>query len=169
MIACSYSVISGCNSVSPNEYFDEAVLNCNLMNGFSNDGLLRELESPSFRLVAGTNTSTVMKRKEVIDNKIKYLEDNLAKIQQLPETADTRDLLHASISLYNYVLPVYKNEYHQLADLYDYSASNAEIETFARQIHDRHYSRFEELFNKLVSIGKPYAAKHHIIVNWDSF
>src|SRR5690242_10566717 len=121
-IACCFVLVS-CEMATPENYFDRAVLNCNLMHGFAGSGLRRQLESPSVKLAESGNGETVpMKRKEVIDSAITSLETNFEKVKKLKETDDARDILKASIALYEYVLPVYKTEYQQLAKLYDEGA-----------------------------------------------
>lgn len=163
----SCSVFFACNTATPENYFDEAVLNSNMLVGFANNGLSRELESPSVKLKEGTTDQTVpMPRKEVIGNKITYIESSFEKVKKLKETDDTKDIVQASVALYEYVLPVYKNEYLQLAKLYDDNASPETIQSFTQSIHDKHASKFEELYNKLIEDGKVYAAKHNIKVNW---
>ena len=167
-IACCYGFFTACNTITPENYFDIAVLNCNMMHGFAGEGLQRELENPTVKLVEGTKDQTApMKRKEIIDSKIQFIAPNLEKIKHLKQTDDTRDMLQASLSLYEYVLPVYKNEYQQLAKLYDDGASKEQIQSFGQSIHDKYYSGFEELFNKLTAVAKPYAERHNIKVNWD--
>src|SRR5215813_10863966 len=79
--------LAGCASSSPENYFNRAVLSCNMMNGFASDGLQRELESPSVQMIDGDiNKSAPMKRKEVVDNKIEIIKDNFDKLKQLSET-----------------------------------------------------------------------------------
>ena len=153
---------------TPENYFDRAVLNCNLMHGFASSGLRRELESPSVKLSETGNGETIpMERKEVIDNAIASLETNFEKVKKLKETDDARDILQASVALYEFVLPVYKTEYQQLARLYDEDAAREEIDSLARFIEIKYRSDFEKLFDRLTAAGKPYAARHGIKVNWD--
>jgi hypothetical protein len=156
-----------CDMATPENYFDRAVLNCNLMHGFASSGLRRELESPSVKLSGTGNGETIpMKRKEVIDNAITSLETNFEKVKKLKETDDTRDILQASVALYEFVLPVYKTEYQQLARLYDEGAAREEIDSLARAIETKYRSDFEKLSDRLAAAGKPYAARHGIKVNW---
>ncbi len=161
-----FLLITGCNTATPEKYFDLAVLNSNMLVGFANTGQLRELESPSVKLDEKSNQPVTMNRREVIEEKIKFVETNLEKIKGLKETADTKDILQASIALHEYILPVYKTEYGQLAKLYDERASKENIELKAREINEKYYSRFEELYNKLISTGKIYAERNSIKVNW---
>jgi hypothetical protein len=161
-------LLSACHFVTEQTYFDRAVLNVmNMSNGFSGDGLLSELESPSVRLVEGSDNKTVaIKRKEVIDAKIQFLEENLRSIKELEETPDTKDILQTSRALNEYVLPVYKNEYRQLAKLYDEGAPKEQIQALAQKIHNTYYTGYDNLCKRLVSYGKPYAEQNHIRVNW---
>ena len=154
---------------TPENYFDRAVLTTNSMIGFANEGLERELDQPSAKMVDGDiNHPVPMKRKEIIDNKIQNLEEDLAKLKRLKETADTKEMLQTSIALYEYILPVYKNEYQQLAKLYDGIGGVEEIQAAKDAIHDKYYNGFDELYKKLIAIGKLYASKHNIKVDWRS-
>lgn len=167
IVLLSLVLLSGCNLATPENYFDRAVLNCNMMTGFATEGQRRELEQPSAKLVPGTKDQTEpMKRKEVIERKITYLEGAYTEIKNLRETEDTREMLHASIALYDYVFPVYKSEYRQLAKLYDDGAPKEQIASFAKSISDKYFAGYADRLDKVTDAGKPYAAKHNIIVNW---
>jgi hypothetical protein len=167
LTGCYWQFVA-CNSASPETYFGIAVLNCNMMHGFAGTSLQRELESPSVKMVDGNIDNVApMKRKEIIDNKIEILETNLAKLKALKKTDDTRYMLEASVALYDYVLPVYKNEYRELARLYDENSSTENVHTFAQSISDKYYSTYLQLFEKLTKAGKKFAEKHAINVNWD--
>ena len=164
-VSCFFT---SCNTATPENYFDAAVLNCNMMHGFATDGILRELESPSVKLVEGTKDKTEpMKRAEVIQSKIESLQPYYEKVKELKQTDETKGMLLASIGLYEYVLPVYKNEYMQLAKLYDDGAPKEQITALEQSIEQKYYPGFETLFVKLENEGKTYAAKNNINVKWD--
>jgi hypothetical protein len=133
--------------------------------GFANDRLLQELESPSVKLVEDNKTAT-MQRSEVIQSKIDFSEDVLKKLKGIKETGDTKEMITASTALYNYMLPVYKTEYQQLAKLYDEKASTESIQVQAQAIHDKYYQGFDALYNKLITVGKAFAQQHNITVHW---
>lgn len=167
VLTAAYFLLS-CNTTSPEKYFDIAVLNTNMMHGFATNVLQRELESPSVKLVEGTTDKTEpMKRKEIIDGKIAYIEEAYGKVKDLKQTDETKAMLQSSLALYEYVLPVYKNEYLQLAKLYDDGASKEQIDAMEQSIETKYYPNFEVLSNKLTDAGKPYAAKNNINVKWD--
>ncbi|MEO8664238.1 MAG: hypothetical protein ABI462_01985 [Ignavibacteria bacterium] len=161
-----FILLTACNTVTPEKYFDVAVLNVNLINNFAGNGLFRELESPSVKLSEKTGDAEPMQRSEIIQMKISTIETNFEKVKNLKETPDTKEMLAASLALYNYVIPVYKKEYVQLAELFDRNAGNEEIQSVSNSIHDKYYSHFSELYDKLVSAGKIYAEKNAIKVNW---
>lgn len=144
------------------------MLNCNLMHGFAGRGLASELESPSVKLSDTGNGATVpMKRKEIIDGKMQFLETCFERVKRLKQTDDTREMLQASVALYEYVLPVYKNEYEDLAKLYDEGAPREQIDALVSSIETKYRRGFETRFDRLTSAGKPYAERHHINVKWD--
>ncbi|MFT3912294.1 MAG: hypothetical protein QM737_22900 [Ferruginibacter sp.] len=164
LISCFFFV--SCNTATPEKYFDEAVLNTNSLAGFGGDGALRQLQSPSAKL--GNNGEVVaMKRTEELDQKIKFLEEDLKKIRSLKQTAETKEMLQTSLELYELALPVYKNEYTQLAKSFDEGASKESIKLQAEAIHDKYAARYDAVYNKLISIGKVYAEKNAIKVNWN--
>ena len=161
---CSCLLFIACSKVTPEKYFNTAVLNSNLLSGFANNGMLRQLESPSLKL--GEDHGTVqMKRIEVINDKIKFIEENFEKVKDLKETEDTKEILRASIALYEFVLPVYKKDYVQLAESFDKGAPEDQIKSESAAIH-KYISKYDELYKKLISAGKSYAEKNNIKVNW---
>ena len=161
-------VLASCEDASPKTCFDRAVLNCNMISDFASKGLLRQLESPSVKLTdAKTGATAPMKRKEVVDDKIAFVEESLAKVRKLRQTDDTKDIVQASIALHEYVLPVYRNEYQQLAKLYDGGAAKAEIDGLASAISTKYGPGVAVLFDRLTTAGKAYATKHDIKVRWD--
>lgn len=165
-ILFSCYLLSACNTPSPENYFDIAVLNISMLHGFAGDGFNRELESPSVKATGNKGQYAPMPRKEVVDTKIQFLQSNFEKLKKLKETPDTKDILQNSLALHEYVLPVYKGEYVQLAKLYDEGDSKEAIQANTQSIHDKYSAHFEDLYNKLISSGKVYAERHQIKVNW---
>lgn len=164
VVLIGWVLVAACNTATPEKYFDIAVLNSNMFVGFANEGQLRELESPSAKMVDGKTVA--MQRMEVLNAKIQYLAESYGKLKALKETEDAKDILQASSALYEYVLPVYKNEYTQLAEMYDKNSSKEQIAFQAKGIQDKYFARYDELYQTLIIRGKLYAEKHHIQVNW---
>jgi hypothetical protein len=156
-----------CNSPAPQRYFDVAVLSANMISDFGGR-LEYELDNPSATLLEGTKDQTrPMKRSEIIEEKIKIIEEHLEDIKDLKETSDSHYILQASIALHEYMIPVYKTEYVQLAKLYDSGAPIQDIRSYQQSIWGKYGTRFSQLFDALTDAGKKYATKHDLKVNWD--
>jgi len=163
----SLQLLTGCEQPGPEKYFGIAVLNSHLVAGFANDGFQRELDQLSVAPVKGRGDQTQpMKRTDVVNDRIRFVEGNLKKLKGLKETSDTREILQASIQLHEFILPVYRSEYQQLADMYDDCMPNDTIRDAAEAIHDKYSAGFEERYNALINSGKMFATKHKIPVNW---
>jgi hypothetical protein len=161
-------LLSSCNNASPENYFDEAVLNVNLITPFGGQAALQYLAHPSVKLVPGTKDQTTpMTRKEIIEDQIQRVEGNLTKIRALPDSEEARDMVQTSIKLHEFVLPVYKTEYRDLAKLYDDDRSQQERVSKAQEIDTKYLAGYQALFHRLVELGKAYAAKHNIKVQWN--
>jgi hypothetical protein len=103
----------------------------------------------------------------MMETKVQFLESAMAKIKKLPHDGDAKDMVQASIALYEFALPVYKTDYLQLAQLYDSGASAEQTAAFAKRLNDKYYPRFEVLHQNLTAAGKDYASRHKIDVQWD--
>jgi hypothetical protein len=163
----SWMAFTACTTTTPEKYFGIAVLNTNMIHGFSDEKMYRELEQPSVKLVEGTRDQTEpQKRMEMLTTKIRFLEENFSKLQALKPTPETRDMIRASVELYEYVLPVYKTEYTQLAKSFDENVPREQIEQLALALHNKYNPGFNERMNKLIELGKKYAEDNSIPVRW---
>jgi hypothetical protein len=166
LFASCLFVFSACTTTTPEKYFDVAVLNTNMVVGFAGTGFMRELESPSMKMGKTKDEVLQMQRNEVVASKLQFVEENLAKIKKMAQTADNKDILQASLALHEFMLPVLKEDYTRLATLYDGGAPKDQVLAQAQAIQDKYLSRFEQLYHKVISTGKVYAKKHDIKVNW---
>src|ERR1700758_5480859 len=161
-------LLTSCNNATPKNYFDEAVLNVNLITPFGGQAALQSLAHPSVKLVPGTKDQTTpMTRKEIVEDQIQRVEGNLTKIKALPDSEETREMVQTSIKLHEFVLPVYRTEYRELAKLYDEGGSQQERVAKAQEIDNKYSRSYQTLFNRLIELGKAYAAKHNIKVEWN--
>lgn len=161
-IACC--LLSSC-STSPEKTFGIASLNCNMLFGFAGYELKRDLATPAEKLVDEKTLATApMTRAEVVKDKLTRVEENFAQVKGLSSNDDNKEMLTASIALYEFVLPVYKNEYTALAALYDANALAEKIAAAEKNITDTYAAKFEELYNAVVKAGTAYAQKHGIPV-----
>jgi hypothetical protein len=155
-------------SEPPRTCFDRAVLNCNMFHDFAGKGMERQLELPSVKLTdVKTGASAPMTRKEVVDDKIAFIEQSLAKVRNLRQNDDNRDMVQASLALYEFVLPVYRDDYQRLAKLYDDGAPKTAIAQLSSSIATKYGPQFATLSDRLTAAGKAYATRHDIKVVWD--
>lgn len=155
-----------CSTVTPEKCFQIAVLNSNQFAGFAGSGQLRELESTSVKLGTDNVSTETMKRMEILEFKTIAIEESYKNLKELKKTDDNKEMIEASKSLYEFILPVYKSEYVKLAEMYDNNAPKEQIESLADSISSKYHPRFKELYDELIVAGKAYAGKHSIKVNW---
>ncbi len=153
-------------SHTPREYFDQAALNCNALYGFASAyELKRDIATPQEKLVdEKTMKMAPVTRAEVVKDKLTSVEENYSKVKSLGSNEDADAMLKASTALYEFVIPVYKNEYTQLAALYDANAPADKIAAVEKNITDKYAAKFEELYNNVVKTGSAYAEKNGIEV-----
>jgi hypothetical protein len=158
-------LLSSCFNVSPEKNFGIAALSSNVLYGFTGPGLHRQFASPSEKMVYEKTYATApMSRAEVLQSKLDVVEDFYSKIKALSINEDSKAMITASLALYEFVLPVYKNEYRQLAALYDSNAPADSIAAFEKSLSDKYETEFEKLHRQLLEAGKTYAARHNIAV-----
>lgn len=152
-------------STDANKYFGVAVLNSNILYGFADDALQEQFAQPSSKLVdEKTGATAIMKRAEVLEMKINAVEDAYTKVKGLTVTDETKEMLRISRTMYEFVLPVLKNEYKQLAELYDNNAPEEKIKRLEQWIRSKYAGRFEELRDSVLQMGKLYAEENNIQV-----
>ena len=162
VLGFAFALIS-CGNPPPDQLLARVVLNANLLYGFAGAGMQRDFTSPSVKLVDEKSGATApMKRAELLQTKLETVETNFAKVKALRSTDDNKEMLNAALALYEFVLPVYKNEYAQLARLYDDGAPAEQIAAMEKSIQEKYGAKFEELYAAVGATGKAYAAKHNI-------
>ncbi len=153
-------LLTSCGT-TPQKTFEIASLNCNMLFGFAGYELKRDLATPSEKLVDEKTLATApMKRAEVVKDKLTRVEEAFEKVKDLSSNDGNKEMLAASTALYEFVIPVYKNEYTALAALYDENAPAEKIAAAEKNITDKYAAKFEELYNNVVKTGTAYAEKN---------
>ena len=160
-------LFAACGPLPPEKYFDTAVLSSNMLHGFANETDWRQFESPSVKLVGDNGQTAPMKRQEIVETKIHFIEEHMEELNDISETPETKDIIASSKELFQLALPVYKSEYVQLAKLYDQGASKDQTAAMQKSIEEKYGMKFGALHEKLISFGKVYAQKNNINVQWD--
>lgn len=158
-----------CNlNTSPNDFFGVAVLNTNMINDFGTDRLAKTIQLQTLEFA--DRPSTKKKGDEAsnfVHNKVLYLEKVRKDIEELPENDDTRAIKELSLSIYEYVIPVYKNEYSTYAKLCDAKGPEDQKQQIIQDIERKYVPAFEDKFALLLEKGRAYAEKHSLNVKWD--
>jgi len=118
--SCCLIAVSACQQTSPDEYFVRVALGANLMFGFAGAGMQRELATPSEKLTdAKTGATAPMTRAEVLQFKVDAVQNSYEGVKDLKPNNETKEMIAASLALHELVLTGYREEYKQLAALYD--------------------------------------------------
>ncbi|HMO62761.1 MAG TPA: hypothetical protein PKC39_12220 [Ferruginibacter sp.] len=161
-IIAAACILQAC-STSPKACFDIAALNSNLLFGFAGPALHRQLAEPPEKLVDEKTYATApMTRMELIHEKTTAIEKNFEKVKSLTMNTDNEAMIKASLALYQFVLPVYKKEYRELAQLYDSGAAKEQLTQKENEVTEKYSAGFELLYQQLLTAAKAYAGRHDI-------
>ncbi|WP_316820531.1 hypothetical protein [Pedobacter gandavensis] len=168
-IVAATTVFFSCNlNTSPDQFFGVAVLNTNTITDFGTDRLAQHIQAETKEFADrpeskknGDEATTF------VNNKVLYMEKVLKDIKELPENEDTKEIKDLSLSIYEYVIPVYKNEYTNYAKLCDSKGPEDQKQKIILDIEKKYVPKFEDKFALLLEKGKAYAEKHDLNVKWD--
>ncbi len=160
--------LTSCTPDSPQKFFEQAVLNTNLVNDFDPKTFGKSLEQYTIEY---PNVPASKKKgneaQEVVNMKVLSVERALKNIKALSATDDeTKAIKENSIALFETVLPVYKNEYLQYAKLCDQKGPADQKAALLDKIEQNYAPKVYELLDALYQKGKVYAEKNNINVNW---
>jgi len=103
-----------------------------------------------------------------VHNNILYMEKVLKDIKALSANDDSRKVIkEQAIALYEFVIPVYKNEYTAYAKLCDAKAPQVQKDEIITSIEQKYSARFEALYTALLTNGKSFAADNNLNVDWN--
>ncbi|GGG49234.1 hypothetical protein [Epilithonimonas arachidiradicis] len=167
MVAIFTLSLQSC-SESPDKFFGIAVLNTNIINDFATPTLAKHINDETVEFA--DIPSSKNKADEAItfvNNKIAYLEKSLNDIKALNANSDDRKAIkEKSVALYEYVIPVYKNEYTNYAKLCDSKADQAKKDEIINVIEQKYAAKFEQMYIDLMDDGKAFAKENNLNVNW---
>jgi hypothetical protein len=153
---------------SPEEFFGIAVLNTNQINEFATPRLAKWIQDQTLEFAdipsSKKNGDEALKN---VQTTVLVLEQTLQKVKELPENDDTRELRQEAIALYEYVLPVYKNEYTAYAKLCDAKGPKADKDAIIESINQKYAVPFDKMYGAFLQKGKAYAAANNLNVHWD--
>lgn len=168
LLAVLFFGIVSCQSVSPEQFFEQVVLNTNYVADFAPGIFGKELEAQTVEYPdVPASKKHGDEAQKIVETKIISIERALGKIRELKaEDEEMRSMKDNSIELLETVLPVYKKEYMEYARLCDAKGSSAQKEILLQTVEKTYLPKVEELMENVYRKGKNYADKHQINVQW---
>ncbi|MFD1770368.1 hypothetical protein [Sphingobacterium suaedae] len=159
---------AGCQSASPDKFFEQVVLNTNYVADFDPSNFGKRLVDET---VEYPNSPATAKKgdeaQQIVQIKIQSVEKALEKIKALSTSdGDAKALQEESIKLFETVLPIYKNEYMAFAKLCDSKGTDEEKTALLQKIEQEHMPKVNGIFDEVYTRGKQYADKHQLNVKW---
>jgi len=151
------------------KFFATAILNTNTINDFATPTLAGHInaETKEFPDIPSSKKNGDEAGK-MVENKILYMEKSLNDIKALSANSDDRKVIkEKSIALYEFVIPVYKNEYTNYAKLCDSKADETQKEALAQSIEQKYGPTFEKMYTDLMETGKTFATENNLNVDWN--
>ena len=171
LIISLFLLLQSCNFHKPNDYFGRTTFN---VNGLSLVGrthfeemiLGKELFS-LYAFIDGKGQKTDNCELYVKTVIIPSLEDTIKKIKELKPTSDTKEMIEASIDLFNFILEKYNTDYIKIAKLIDANSDKKIIEEAIVKFEEDNFPIIGTKVDRLFKISKPYAKKHNLNVIWE--
>ncbi|MEN5195697.1 hypothetical protein [Sphingobacterium faecium] len=151
------------------KFFGVAILNTNMITDFGTPAFTKQLHDHSVEYPdIPSSKKNGNEAAEVVKNKVLYLEKVLKDLEALSANDDGRkEIKEQAIALYEFVLPVYKNEYTAYAKLCDAHAPQEQKEEISTAIEQKYSAEFEKRITSLLALGKEFATENNLNVNWD--
>lgn len=151
-----------CNLIHrPEEYFDKAALNTNMISRFGGSYFHTYQK---YIKGGGNNASFNSCEKYLQDYSIASAERDLEKVKGLYPGTEAKPMIDASIDLYTFVLQSYKTDHLEIARMIDKNATAESINQAIRTLDEKSYANFAEKYDKLWNIAKTYAKDNGIQV-----
>jgi hypothetical protein len=161
--------LAACNTATPEHSFDVSVLNANTLSRFGGKEIYDMLqETPQ----SYDEKSKRMEQSSYVDHvkfRITYAEKAYKDVQALSETEETKPMIEASRDLFGYTIDKEKNGYLSIAAMKDAHVTDDSIKLAAVKFNELYQDTFSQKYNKLMELGKLYADKHHIKVEFHKF
>lgn len=164
----AFSIFLQSCSEPADKFFGVAVLNTNTITDFGTPILARHINDTT-KEYADIPSSKKKGDEAVrhVQNNILFMEKTLKDIKALSANDDNRKVIkEQSIALYEFVIPVYKNEYTSYAKLCDAKAPQAQKDEIIKSIQQKYNAEFEKKYTSLLSNGKAFAEDNNLNVNW---
>lgn len=164
-------LIQSCGSkTSPKTYFDKTILNTNILSNFGSKDFEHFIGSiPQKSLYVKTDGGEYKLQEKVTPHIKTFIiprtEEKLNEIKALTPTDETKEMIKASIKLYEFTLKKYKTDYITIAGLIDADADKEKIENVINDFDNKNLDTYWNLHEQLSKIAIPYAKMNGIKVS----
>lgn len=158
--------LQSCTETADN-FFGIAILNTNFISRFATPSMAKEINGQTIEYP--DIPSSKKKGDEAISyvkNQILYIEKSLNDIKALSASGERKVIKDQAIALYEYVLPVYKNEYTAYAKLCDEKGTQEQKDKLIKAIEEKYNPEFEKKYAILLENGKAFAEENNLNVKW---
>lgn len=162
-------LFTACNMTSPDKYFDVSVLNANAISSFGGKEIYQMLQETPQAYDDKTKKMITSSYVDHVKFRIAYAEKAYKDVQALTETEDAKPILDASKDLFSYTVENEKSGYLTIAAMKDAHAADDSIKQAAVIFDQQFRDGFDKKYDKLMEVGKAYATKHNIKVEFNKF
>jgi uncharacterized protein (DUF1330 family) len=161
--------LSACNMTTPDQYFDTAVLNANAISHFGGKEIYESLQAAPQAYDDKSKKMVTSTYVDCVKMKIQYPEKAYNDVLALKETAETKPMLDASKDLFSFAVDKEKNGYLAIAAMKDANQPDDSIKQAAIKFDEQYQETFSKKYDKLMEVGKAFADKNHIKVEFNKF
>ena len=168
ILAATIIMTSSCgllDSKTPRAYFETAALSCNMFSGFAGKDFDNYLKyQPVMYNPETKKTDTISFEKNIQNNLLLPIDGFFAKVKALKATEETKPMIDASMDLYNYALPKYKNDFMAIAKMKDKNRPKEEVDKALNDFVKNYSDEFKIKYSKFLDISLAFAKKNNIEV-----
>lgn len=159
-----FIMFTSCQKETPQKVVEKTVLKANLL--MANYGIgyfeqLKELQKNEYLKYYDNDGEEYAATYSQYLHKVTIpdLERSLRDIQNLEVNEDSKELINASIELFEFCIDFYKKDYAEIAYMYDEGKSQQEINQLIKEFKAKSLEEFEEKNLELDEAAKKYAEK----------
>lgn len=160
---------ASCKTQSPDLYYSKTTKSTDIFWGFGSKDLKSFIEfRDANNLVAIQNNrkvKTISIQEHIETFLIPNIESYIMEIESLKPTEETKDMINASLALYNFAHETYKNDYIAIAQLIDNREDATTIQDLMIHLDQEKRKKLKSLYQDLMQTSVPYAKQHDLTVS----
>ncbi|MBC9797220.1 hypothetical protein [Sinomicrobium weinanense] len=158
--------LTSCNQATPDKVVQRTWLNTNNVTARYSPkffGELRALKAKGNIIVFKENEAIKGTAVEYVNQMvIDPLNESINKVEGLPEKEDTKELIAASLDVFNYGKEIFENEYLDIATMIDEGQPEKAIDAAIEKLFVTHDENMQVRLLYLDELAISYAEKHNI-------